>query len=1057
MSSGRPRHARFSRSGSVAVLALMAGLILPQLPATPAQAGQLAGVAPVAPSALALRTATPGVPEAPVVLYEEDFQNSPVTGATRVDAYSSSTGVEYTADPHFLEPANCNGLIFGALATNAALSGFCTSSWWTAARAFPHVIGQYRGLADPNQNLSVAEQTRGGTNGAGTMLETLSDIPLKATGRYVTFSLDVAVICSGAVPIDQFFLLDGSNAVALNSTGYNACTDPTSSRYTRSGLTLAVNTFTGNQSVLMTGSTVGFRLSNQQPSGGGNDQAFDNFRILDVTPRLDKAFAPMNPVTGTSRLTFTVTNSADLASKLDWSAIDTLAPGLVVADAPAAETTCTDGGISAEPGSSTIAFSGDLAGDIAHRTSCTFSVDVEPSTPTAQGDAPQSFQNCAANLSGVVGLDSPANCATVTFPAVARLSISKATTATDDVAEGDAITYTVTATNTGGTAYTEAVPAMVSDDLSGVLDDAEYAGDVTATRPGTASYAEPELSWSGPLAAGDSVEITYTMTATLAGDGSLTNTACIPAGQASADPCATVTTVVPIAPSIELVKSVSPSDPESFTPGRELVYTFVVTNTGNLVLNAPAVTELSFDGAGVMSPIECPTTPSLVPGDQMTCTAGYTAEQADVDNHDLDNPLVNEARASAIASNGTAVSDDSSAQVPAIQNPALTIDKSAEPGRFSGAGQTVTYRFLLTNTGNVTLSNATVVEGEFTGTGSLSAIECPSGASSMAPGARVTCQATYDLTQADVDAGSVRNTASAAATPPAGGSTSSAPDEEIVTVEAAPAITLAKSAAPGPYTHAGETVAYTFEVLNVGNVTIDDVAIEEQAFSGSGALSVPTCAPVRIAPSEIATCTLDYGLTQEDVDAGLVTNSATATGTPPGGGMIESALSSASVTISPTASLALVKTVDRAVVAGAGTAVTYSFAVTNTGQSTLHDVAITETAFTGTGTMSTPECTTTTLAPAASTTCIAEYTTTAADLAAGRVDNTATASATSPFGDVLTSDPSSAALQVDPIAAALASTGSTLSWQLAVWGVGLLIAGGVGAVIGIRRSATGRR
>lgn len=1057
MSGGRPRHARIARIGSIAALALLAGVVLPQVPATSAQAVPAAGAAPVAPAAVALRTATPGVPEAPVVLYEEDFQNSPVAGATRVDAYTSNTGVEYTAASHFLNPANCNGLIFGPLATNTALSGFCTSSWWTAARAFPYVIGQYRGLADPNQNLSVAEQTRSGTNGAGTMLETLSDIPLKASGRYVTFSLDVAVICSGAVPIDQFFLLDGSNAIALNSTGYNACTDPTSSRYTRSGLTLAVNTFTGNQSVLMTGSTVGFRLSNQQPSGGGNDQAFDNFRILDVTPRLDKAFTPMNPVTGTSRLTLTVTNTADLASKLGWSASDQLAPGLVVADDPATETTCTNGGITAEPGSSTIAFSGDLAGDVAHRTSCTFSVDVEPSTPTAQGDAPQSFQNCAANLSDVVGLDSPASCATVTFPAVAQLSISKATSATADLAEGDAFTYTVTATNTGGADYTAAVPATVTDDLSGVLDDAEYADDATATRPGTISYSEPVLSWSGPLAVGDSVEITYTATATLAGDGSLANTACVPADQASADPCTTTTTVVPITPSIELVKSVSPSDPASFTVGTELMYTFVATNTGNLVLDAPAVTELSFDGAGAMSPIDCPTMPLLAPGDQLTCTAEYTVEQADIDDHDLDNPLVNEARASAIASNAAAVSDDASAQVPAIQSPALTIAKSAQPSNFTQAGETVAYEFLVTNTGNVTLSNATVVEGEFSGTGSLSGIDCPSSASSMPPGARVTCQATYELTQADVDAGSVRNTASATATPPAGGSTSADPDEAIVTIAATPALTLVKSADPGPYTHAGETVAYTFEVLNVGNVTIDEIAIEEQAFSGSGELGTPVCAPATIAPSETATCTLEYGLTQEDVDAGLVTNSATATGTPPGGGAIESALSSASVTITPAASLGLVKTIDRAVVAGAGAAVTYSFTVTNTGQSTIHDVAITEAAFTGTGTLSAPECATTTLAPAASTICTADYTTTTADLAAGRVDNTATASASSPFGDALTSDPSSAALRVDPVAAALATTGATLTWQLGLWGVGLVIAGGVAAVIALRRTALGRR
>lgn len=1024
------------------VVALLTSFLV--APATAAQAAE------PAPARLVVQAATPGVPEAPTVLYAEDFQNSPTTGSTRVDQYASTTGVKYTADSHFLNTSYCNGLIFGSQATNAALSDFCVSSWWTAARAFPYVIGQYRGLADPSQNLAVAEQTRSGTLGAGRMLETLSAIPLPATGRYVTFSLDVAVICSGAAPIDQFYLLDGSNAIALNSTGYDACTDPTSTRISRSGLTFAVNTFTGDRSVLVTGSTVGFRLSNLQASGAGNDQAFDNFRVLDATPRLDKSFSPMNPVTGISRLTFTVTNTSDLASKVGWSATDELAPGLVVADVPAATTTCTNGAVTAPAGSSTISFAGDLAGDVAHRTSCTISVDVVPTTPTAQGAPAQVFQNCATNISDAVGVQPPADCATVTFPPLAKLSISKTTTGTADLAEGDTVTYAVTATNTGGADYTPAEPATVTDDLSGIIDDADYDSDASSTRSGTITYSEPMLSWSGPLAAGDSVTITYTATVTLAGDGILANTACVPADQASGDPCATVSTTVPIEPSIDLVKSVTPSDAASFTVGRELTYSFVVTNTGNLVLNAPTVSEESFDGAGPMSPIDCPVTPSLAPRDQITCTATYTVTQEDVDAHDMENPLVNVARASAVASNGAALSHDSSAEVPAAQNPALTIDKSTQSGLFTAAGQTVTYEFLLTNTGNVTLSNAAVVEESFTGTGSLSAIDCPPGAASMLPGARVTCHATYELTQADVDAGSVGNTASATATPPGGGSTAAAPDEAVVTIEPAPALTMTKSAGGGPFTHAGETVSYTFEVVNAGNVTIDDIAIHEQDFSGTGSLGTPACEPAQIAPAEISSCTLDYVLTQADVDAGLVTNSATAVGVAPAGGTVESAPSSAAVTVMPAASIALVKTVDRAVVAGAGATVTYAFTATNTGQSTLHDLAIAEGPFTGTGPLSAPQCAVTTLAPGASVSCTASYMTTDADVAAGRVANTATASASAPDGEVVVSDPATAELRINPVAAALASTGAALMWPLAITGVGLLLLGT--AIFTVRRT-----
>ena len=41
------------------------------------------------------------------------------------------------------------------------------------------------------------------------------------------------------------------------------------------------------------------------------------------------------------------------------------------------------------------------------------------------------------------------------------------------------------------------------------------------------------------------------------------------------------------------------------------------------------------------------------------------------------------------------------------QSPALTLTKTATPTTVTQAGQTVTYRFLATNTGNVTISGLT--------------------------------------------------------------------------------------------------------------------------------------------------------------------------------------------------------------------------------------------------------------------------------------------------------------------------------------------------------------
>ena len=65
----------------------------------------------------------------------------------------------------------------------------------------------------------------------------------------------------------------------------------------------------------------------------------------------------------------------------------------------------------------------------------------------------------------------------------------------------------------------------------------------------------------------------------------------------------------------------------------------------------------------------------------------------------------------------------------------------------------ITYSYVVTNTGNVALTNVTVNDPM----AGLSAIDCGGNSNvipTLAPGASVTCTATYVTTQADVTAGS---------------------------------------------------------------------------------------------------------------------------------------------------------------------------------------------------------------------------------------------------------------------------------------------------------------
>ncbi|MEZ4864026.1 MAG: hypothetical protein R3C14_22090 [Caldilineaceae bacterium] len=198
-----------------------------------------------------------------------------------------------------------------------------------------------------------------------------------------------------------------------------------------------------------------------------------------------------------------------------------------------------------------------------------------------------------------------------------------------------------------------------------------------------------------------------------------------------------------------------------------------------------------------------------------------------------------------------------------VPNPALTIVKSATPQTYSAVNQVINYSYLVTNSGNVTLN------GPFTVSDDKSTDEsCPATAT-LAPSASITCTASYTISQADLDAGSVTNTASVS-----NGTVTSPTDSETVTAVVTKALTIAKSAMPQTYNAVNQVINYSYLVTNSGNVTLsgpftvdDDKSTDE---------SCPTT--FTLLPGAFITCTASYTISQADLDAGSVTNKATARG-----------------------------------------------------------------------------------------------------------------------------------------------------------------------------------
>jgi uncharacterized repeat protein (TIGR01451 family) len=135
-------------------------------------------------------------------------------------------------------------------------------------------------------------------------------------------------------------------------------------------------------------------------------------------------------------------------------------------------------------------------------------------------------------------------------------------------------------------------------------------------------------------------------------------------------------------------------------------------------------------------------------------------------------------------------------------------------------------------------------------------------------------------TAADLDAGSVTNRATAQGDPP--GSVTpvvSPPSEATVPAVQSPSITVVKSASPSSFSAAGQTIDYSFAVTNTGNVTLSHVRVNDAGLPG---LSPISCPHPTLAAGASQTCTASYVTTAADLDAGSVTNRATAQGDPPG-------------------------------------------------------------------------------------------------------------------------------------------------------------------------------
>ncbi len=597
----------------------------------------------------------------------------------------------------------------------------------------------------------------------------------------------------------------------------------------------------------------------------------------------------------------------------------------------------------------TVSWSGALG--IGATQTVTYSVTVN--TPDA-GD--HLLKNAVVPTGSGGSCTTPAACATNT--PVGTYTVAK-TASVATSTPGSTVTYTIVVTNTGQVGYTAANPATITDNLSGVLDDAVYNNDAS----NGATYAAPTISWAGPLAIGGTQTVTYSVTVKNPdrGDHLLKNTVFTPPGvgncsAGSMDPaCSTVTPV-------QSYRAVKTSPATTVTPGQVVPYTITITNTGQVpyTLADPAVfsddltrvlDDATYNGDATSGAVVAGNTLSwsgaLAVGATVTVTYSVTVNTPDVGDHILDNAV-----ATGVTGNCPVGSTDPSCAVQ-IPTQAFHVVKTASSSTTT-PGATVTYTIVVTNTGQVDYTAA--APAKFTDdlknvlddatynndatNGATYSAPTLSWSGALAVGATETI--TYTVTVKNPDQGD-HVLENAVLTPPGlgGNCTVDTTDPDCAVTVPVQSYTTAKVASTATTTE-GSRVTYTVTVTNTGAVgytaaapatftdnltnVLDDASYNNDATNGA-TYAAPTLTWAGAVPVG-GTTTISYSVTVTNPDTGdhSLKNAVVPTGT---GGSC--ATPASCTTTTPVQSYSTVKTSSTTTTRPGGI-VSYTITVTNTGQ-----------------------------------------------------------------------------------------------------------------------------
>ncbi|MBV8161923.1 MAG: DUF11 domain-containing protein [Acidimicrobiia bacterium] len=246
--------------------------------------------------------------------------------------------------------------------------------------------------------------------------------------------------------------------------------------------------------------------------------------------------------------------------------------------------------------------------------------------------------------------------------------------------------------------------------------------------------------------------------------------------------------------------------------GDVITYKFTVTNPGDVPLHNVTLTDPKCDAApGIVS--QTGSNPAILDlPDTWAYTCKHTITASDP------NPLPNTGTVMAVDPLNATVAASSSHTVQII-HPAIQVQKGG-PAQ-AHEGDTVTYTFKVTNTGDVALANVTVVDNVLGTVGTIN---------SLAVGASTTLTKDYKIPSPSTG---VDNTVTACGTDPL--SLQVCGNDHHHLTPKHPSIGVVKS---GPATATvGQTVTYTFQVTNTGDIDLTNVQVSDDKLGSIGTVA----------------------------------------------------------------------------------------------------------------------------------------------------------------------------------------------------------------------------